>query len=108
MAKIYVDRRLAPVNINLRHEIFTSRGHRQDESFDTFLAHAGKGRGVELAHSTPRGAEHPGNAVRTQQSAQQDVRTHPCNAVNRNVSNFRPAAVYIYIYIYISIYLSIN
>ena len=29
-----------------------------------------------------------------EQSTQQDVRTHPGNAVNRNVSNFRPAAAY--------------
>ena len=29
-----------------------------------------------------------------EQSTQQDVRTHPGNAVNRNVSNFRPAAVF--------------
>ena len=29
-----------------------------------------------------------------EQSAQQDVRAHPGNAVNINVSNFRPAAAY--------------
>ena len=28
MAEIYVDRRLAPVNINLHHKIFPSRGQR--------------------------------------------------------------------------------
>ena len=54
----YVDGLLLPQRERLlRHIYIYICIHRQDESFDTFLAHAGKGRGVKLTYSTPRGAE---------------------------------------------------
>ena len=55
---------------------------RQDESFDTFLARAGKGRGVNWCDS-PRGRR---NKLQCHKKC-------PGRAANTDVSNFRPAAV---------------